>query len=109
MAKNFKDYPAPFPAGLKKLGFKDLSWHNDAAGRATLQLRPGKLAGKLAIVVWCAEKKKSEREFPNETRFNGYICSGDADGELHDKKYVFHAESETDLLRKVRALIKRRF
>lgn len=105
-AGRFKDYPAPFPACLRRMGFVDQSWHNDAAGRAVLDLPDGK-----CVVVWCAEKKPSEREFPDWKRFGGYVCKGSSDGEIDDNEQLaapemqLEAETPAELETKVKALV----
>jgi hypothetical protein len=89
---SFKDYPAPFPRALRRLGFKDESWHNDARGRAVKNVSGGRVA-----VVWCGEVEPRRREFgPESKRFLGYVCPGREGGEIDDNEAADEFEVETE-------------
>lgn len=75
-AVNFKDalVDTVFPQFLIDLGFRDNSWHNDAAAQATFPLRSGNI-----LVVWVSPEKVEDREFSDQKLFT--VCLYDSDYE----------------------------
>lgn len=99
-----------FPQTLVKLGFKDLSYHNDAAARAE------KNVGSEVVVVWCLAKSRDERVDYGDSvtrrtpRFRGYVAAADANGYADDAsggpvRYRFSCEAETDLRKRVETVL----
>lgn len=61
---NFRDHPAiEFPEWLRKLGFQDLSWKNDACARAGLRLEREPIGGTVRwLTVWVNHPDPKNRE-----------------------------------------------
>ena len=112
MADKFKDFRGvEFPACLRRLGFKDLSWGNDAAARAAVDVGAGKV-----LVVWCLARSRRARVDQGDgitmrtPRFHGYVCRGRVDRDIHDDKRherPFLCETEADLSKKVKERLSR--
>lgn len=110
MTTYFKEYRAiMFPQWAIDLGFKDVSWHNDAMPHCTIELK-GPEVTPLILELWVDYEDREQREVPSWPRYMAGLAWEEqrSEGFLVN---IYHGEAENDcryLVEKFVALLRRR-